>query len=474
MKSLFLRIFVSFWAILALILALGIGITVAVTTARLNSLDGVLPSTLAAQARKAAAGGREVLAAWAQDAESAHRTLQVFILDRDGTDLRERSLPVRVQYWVDVELAHEVAAFHGTESGGPDSPSSGQWNHAASTHDSWWSVWPLTVPDGDVYFLIFLPFDSSAYEVLGVSYVPALLLLCALVVSAPLCWAMARHITAPILGVQSGLRALARGDLEVRLGAAFATRSDELGALAGDFDTTARYLQELVSSREALLRNVSHELRSPLTRLQLALALARRQDATQPRQLDQIERECSRLDALIGRILKIARLRSHAPVEQGAVDLNEVMRGLVANATYAVNTQNKKIGWRPLRQQSTVWGSRADLASMLENILLNALRFTPPGGTVSIEMESRDGHAVIEVRDEGPGIDPEHLHKIFEPFFRVGKNQAPDSGTGLGLSIARLVAQQHQGSISAFNRPEGGLAVRITLPVGGLRTSSRR
>lgn len=467
MKSLFLRIFVSFWTILGLILAIGISITVAVTTARLNSLDGVLPSTLAAQAREAAARGRPALADWAQDAESVHRTLQVFLLDRTGADLRKRSLPIRVQYWVDVDLAHEVAALSGTAADWRASPSSLRWGDAASTHETWWTVWPLALPDGEVYFLTFLPFDSSAYEVLGVSYVPALLLLCALLVSAPICWAMARHITAPVLKVQSGLRTLAQGDLGVRLGSAFATRRDELGALAGDFDTTAQHLQELVSSRETLLRNVSHELRSPLTRLQVALALARRRDSTQPEQLDQIERECERLDALIGQILKLARLRAQAPVEHVTVDLNELIQSLVADAAYEAGGLDKKIKWQPIKQRASIWGSREDLASMLENILRNALRFTPPGGTVHIEIRSSGERAIIEVLDEGPGIAAEHLDKIFDPFFRAGKNQTPGSGAGLGLAIAHLVAQQHRGSISAHNRAEGGLAVRVTLPVGG-------
>lgn len=466
MRSLFLRIFVSFWATLAIILALGIGIAVAVTTARLSSLDGVLPSTLAEQAREAAASGRSALSNWAQSAESTHRTLQVFILDQDGKDLRKRSLPIRVQYWADVELAHEVAALNSeaVDEQGLTS-SSRQWSNVTAPHDSWWSVWPLRLPDGEPFFLIFLPFDSSAYEVLGVSYVPALLLLCALVVSAPLCWALARHITAPILKVQSGLRTLAQGDLEVRLGSAFASRRDELGALAGDFDTTAQHLHELVASREALLRNVSHELRSPLTRVQVALALARRQDSTQPQQLDQIERECSRLDALIGRILKLARLRANTPVEKQAVNLDEVVQDLVLNATCVANAQGKKIEWKSQGRQCTACGSREDLSSMLENIILNALRFTPPGGTVQIRMESDGGQVVIEVLDEGPGIAPEHLNKIFEPFFRAGKHQTPDSGTGLGLSIAQTVVQHHQGHISAYNRPKGGLAVRVTLPL---------
>ncbi|WP_066269666.1 sensor histidine kinase [Hydrogenophaga palleronii] len=475
MKSLFLRIFLSFWACLAIILALGVGITQAVTAARFHALDGVSAAQLTADARHAGLRGRSELMDWAARTDAQYPTLQIFLVNRRGEELRGQGVPVRVRSWLADHLQRDAAATaaaasavntpalrpRATQRQVPPPPDT-----AAQTPQSWWDVPQIPVAGAEPLYLAFLPFDSSAYEVLGVSYVPALLLLCALVVSGPICWAMARHISAPVLKVQAGLRTLAKGDLNVRMDGAFAARRDELGALAGDFDTTAQRLQELVTSRETLLRDVSHELRSPLARLRVALDLARRQDTTQPAQHDRIERECERLDALIGQVLKLARWRAQPPAVHQPLDLTLLVTATLADVAYEGAARGQRVAWRAPTSPVWVLGEPAELASMLENVVRNALRFSPDGGQVCVELELRDGQALLTVLDEGPGIAEAELHKVFDAFFRADPSRAPDhKGAGLGLAIAHVVATRHGGGIVAANRPVGGLSVRMRLPL---------
>lgn len=480
MKSLFRRLFLSFWASLVAILLLGVGVTLAVTSAREHALDGVSSLQLTAQARQAAQASRTALAEWAAGAESAHPTLRIYLVDRQGRELRGLALPARLQNWVDDNLAQAVDQWE-TERA---LPASSPFRSGPASADSWWNVPAVVTDDGTPFFMLFLPFDSSAYEVLGVPYVLLLLLGCAVLVSGLVCWVVARHISAPVLKVQAGLRALARGELEARMGPAAAQRRDELGALAGDFDLTATRLQELVAAQELLLRDVSHELRTPLTRLRLALDLARRGGDGQGAQLDRIERECGRLDALTGQVLKLARLRApppgqgpgHGPSRGERLDLARVVDDTIADLAYEAQAGGKTVDWHAPADALPLHGIRADLASLLENIVRNALRFTPEGGSVRVVLErtsppsdseaEAEAQAVLSVLDRGPGIAPQHLDQVFSPFFQSDAARTPGhTGVGLGLSIAQLVAQRHGGGIELRNREGGGLRVAVTLPL---------
>lgn len=441
-----------------LILLIGIGVTLAVTSARLHALDGVSSAQLTQAARHAGQGGDAALARWVRQTETLHPTLRVFLVDRAGRELLGRRLPVRLQDWVQLNLAQTVAQWEG--GGGM-----AQHRAAVPVPDSWWNVPAIESAGGGVRFALFLPFDSSAYEVLGVPHVLVLLFLCAVCVSGLACWVVARHIMRPVLGVQQGLRSLARGELGVRMAPALAGRQDELGALAADFDATAQRLQELVAAQEMLLRDVSHELRSPLTRLRLALELARRGGPAMAAQLDRIERECGRLDALTGQVLQLARLREPRAPIRVPLDLVALVADTVADVAYEAEAAGKAVAWRPPATPVPVHGAAAELASMLENVLRNALRFTPRGERVDVALDMQAGSAVLSVRDRGPGIAPAHLDQVFAPFFQSDPARSSGhDGAGLGLAIAQRVAQRHAGQIRLANRVGGGLSVDIRLP----------
>ncbi|RCW67509.1 ATP-binding protein [Pseudorhodoferax soli] len=444
-----------------LILLIGIGLTLAVTSARLHALDGVSSAQLTQAARHAARAGDAALRQWVRRTEAGHPTLRVFLVDRQGRELLRRSLPVRLQDWVKLNLAQTVALWEGAPAG------AGPAVHRAHVPvpDSWWNVPAIESADGGVHFALFLPFDASAYEVLGVPHVLVLLFLCAVCVSGLACWVVARHIIRPVLGVQQGLRSLARGELGARMGPALAARTDELGALAADFDATAQRLQELVSAQEMLLRDVSHELRTPLTRLRLALELARRGGQNMPAQLDRIERECGRLDTLTGQVLRLSRLREPRALAAAPLDLAALVGETVADLAYEAEAAGKAVAWQAPHAPVRVHGAAAELASMLENVLRNALRFTPRGGRVDVALALHPGRVGLSVRDRGPGIAPEHLDQVFAPFFQSDPARSSGhQGAGLGLAIAQRVAQRHAGEIRLANRAGGGLRVEITLP----------
>jgi two-component system sensor histidine kinase CpxA len=192
---------------------------------------------------------------------------------------------------------------------GPDRSPKADYLPADPTGErvSWWEPQKLVLPDGSQLLLLFLPFDSSHWEVLALSPVALALVLFALAVTAPFCWALSRHVTAPLAQLRQTTHALSAGRLDAHTPAKLARRKDELGQLARDFDAMADRLKALVDTREQLLHNIAHELRSPLARLRLAAELARRKDERQDLQLDRIELECERLDALVGNTLRPGR-----------------------------------------------------------------------------------------------------------------------------------------------------------------------
>lgn len=270
-------------------------------------------------------------------------------------------------------------------------------------------------------------------------------------------WVVARHLSRPLQRIQSVVRSVAAGDLSSRVGGAVAMRKDEYGRLARDFDRMAAQIESLVSTRDQLLHDVSHELRAPLSRLRFALELAR-EDGGQS--LERADREIARIDALVGELLALARLDSanrdwpQLDLEELAQDVMEAERPEAAHRGVSLEFTG-----RPVRAA----GEREALTRALENLVRNAIRHSPPGAAVSVELREQQDEAVLSVRDRGPGVAPEELSRLFEPFFR-GRTAGPE-GYGLGLAIVARVMRAHRGRAEARNREDGGLEVILYLPL---------
>jgi two-component system sensor histidine kinase CpxA len=286
----------------------------------------------------------------------------------------------------------------------------------------------------------------------------------AIIMAAVTAMLLARSFSSPIVRLQRASRGLAAGALDTRVGQPFVSRKDEIGTLARDFDAMAERIQALVTDKEVLLRDVSHELRSPLARIRVALALAQRKaGAAAEGDLNRIDQETEKLDQLVGQILTVSRLRT-SPLEQFVdVNLDELLREVVDDARF--EHRDHAIGYEA-GVVPTIQGNGPELASAVENVLRNALLHAGPAAKVSVDLRQAGSDIVITVSDNGPGVPEDQLAHLFEPFYRVDPSRDhKTSGYGLGLAIASSIIKRHGGSISARNRAEGGLAVTFRLPV---------
>lgn len=291
-----------------------------------------------------------------------------------------------------------------------------------------------------------------------------LLLAVGVVVVSLSAWRVARRITQPIAALQEASRAVAEGRLEARVPAQTSERRDEIGALARDFNHMAERLQRLISAQQQLLRDISHELRSPLARLRIATELAR--DTQSPTQFDRIEQEADKLEELIAQLLLIARLEHReAPLAVEPVRIDELVETVCEDAGFEAQARGVAVR-RTLVSGAGVRGQPNLLHSAVENVVRNAVRYTADGSEVEVRLTTRDGRARIEVEDRGPGIPQDRLDAVFQPFVRISEaRDRASGGYGLGLAIARRVIDASGGRIAAENREGGGLRVTIELPL---------
>ncbi|MNV53649.1 Sensor protein CpxA [compost metagenome] len=268
-------------------------------------------------------------------------------------------------------------------------------------------------------------------------------------------------ITRPLSRLRGAVHDLGQTTYQQNSLVKLANRRDEFGVLANDFNRMGARLQSLIGSQRQLLRDVSHELRSPLARLRIALALAERATPQEREQLwPRLTRECDRLEALISEILVLARVDSdNASAEE--VDLNALLNTLQKDAQLGSPEQLVHL---EAESQLNLKGWPTMIERAVDNLLRNAQRFNPVGG-LPIEMQAlRQGERiVVTVRDHGPGVSAEYLSQLGEPFYRAPGQTA--AGHGLGLAIARRAAERHGGSLVLANHPEGGFIASLELPL---------
>ncbi|RMN18042.1 hypothetical protein ALQ63_03370, partial [Serratia plymuthica] len=281
-----------------------------------------------------------------------------------------------------------------------------------------------------------------------------------LLFSAVLAW----NLTRPMRKLSAGFDRVAQGDLSVRLFPAMRRRHDELSEVARDFDTMAERLELLVSAREQLLHDVSHELRSPLARLQLAIGLARQNDGNVESSLQRIEHEAGRLDKMIGELLALSRAESNSLPDEEYFDLYGLVDAVVNDARYEAQIPGVEIVLQASSDvEYTVKGNAELMRRAVDNIVRNALRFSSQGQRVTVVLTRIDQLFQIEVSDQGPGVEEAKLSSIFDPFVRV-KSAMSGKGYGLGLAITRKVVLAHGGQVDARNGEQEGLVITLRIP----------
>jgi two-component system sensor histidine kinase CpxA len=466
MKSLFLKIFLSFWAAQALFLVLAILVTIALRPAR-HGIESQGLQTLAEVVNAYQSGGERGAHDYLEELWHTQH-VRAFVFDPSGHELAGRPVPP----WI------EDVRRGAPPRGGP-------------LHRRIWMdnllpdriVREALTLDGKRYTLVLeLPPGPGVF--FGRHDIPGLGIAIAIISSGLICYLLAWSMTSPVTRLRKAAQSLAAGNLSARAGAPGGGRSDELTELMRDFDRMAERIERLVDSQSRLLKDVSHELRSPLARLSVALGLARQRATPEVAPelapeleiaLNRIELEADRLNQLIQRLLTISRLESGTDgLRKTTLSLRELVEQVARDAEYETPGRGCRVTANATADAADEFLVEADpdlLRSAVENVVRNATRYSAEGTTVEVRLERQQAangngaEIVVRVLDSGPGVPDEALQEIFKPFYRLDDaRNRQTGGAGLGLSIADRAIRLHGGQLRASNRKEGGLEVEIRIP----------
>ena len=348
-----------------------------------------------------------------------------------------------------------------TDSAGQDLMTGEDLSHLKSTEPSPWRFffrtggpWTFVSTDGAYRFIVRVPRQDSAFWFFHPQHLGVL------AVSILLSSALAFYLTSPLRKLEKTVERFGQGDLSARTRS---KRGDELGKVGRSFDRMAERIQLLLAAERRLLQDVSHELRSPLARLNVAAALTQ-SETDRPAALEQIRKECERLNTLIGELLQLTRAEGEeGNLQNVPVDLRSLLAEVVDDCSIEARARDCKLDLRA-SPNIAVLGDPELLRRAVENLVRNAIRYAAEGTSVEVTLDRRNDTAAIAIRDRGPGVPAEDLDKIFDPFYRVnGDRDRSSGGTGLGLSIARRAVELHKGDLRAQNSSPG-LTVEMKLP----------
>ena len=451
MRSLFLRIFLSFWLAQGLFVVLAILVTLVLRPSTNASWDALAHNVLSEAITAHEQGGADAVRALLDDVQVKHE-VHIHIFDEHGEEISGRHVP---DWMRATAMGHAPPPLqHGLLMPSPqvitDSRSSLDGKHVYTL--------VMALPPGPRVFW-------------GPHGLPVLGLLISVLSSGLVCYLLAWYVAKPVVRLRQATQQLAAGNLSARTGAPL-RRRDELAGLMRDFDAMASRIEGLLKSQSRLLNDISHELRSPLARLNVALGLARQRSGPESAEmLSRIELEAERLNEMIGRLLTLARMEDAGELPSRAeVFLNEIVRQVAADAEFESQARNCRVRCLLPAQEVLVRGEASLLHSAIENVVRNAVRYTREGTQVEVTLEKATGtfpaDAIIRVTDEGPGVPQESLGKLFQPFYRLDDARVRQTGgVGLGLAITERAIRLHGGTVTARNRDGGGLIVEILLPL---------
>jgi two-component system, OmpR family, sensor histidine kinase CpxA len=458
-QRLFVKIFLWFWLTTLAMFAVFAGTRmIGLRPIRQSELIAIFAPQLAAEAAQAyESGGAPAFLRFTRSLVDSSQKRQLYLLDSFGNDVLSR--PISPQ-------GRLVA--QGARTNGPVVVRYGLRQRIAA--------YKFASSSGRPYVLLFYvePGLGDSWETLvGHNFLVSGGLL--FTVTA-LCLWLAYHIASPIHGIQAAARMVAQGDLSAKAPLAIAKRHDELASLSVDFNSMVDHLGTLIHTQRDLFNSISHELRSPLARLTVSLALLRKQSTSGTEDLlGHMERDVARVDTLMAQILILARFESGLSSGlRHCVNFSQLVEEIAADGNFEALALGKSVS---LRAVSSIILENADphaLRSACENIVRNAIRFSPPGGNVEVNLAistERQPRVLLSVRDHGPGVPEEYLKSIFQPFFRVNRSEKGGHGNGLGLAIALEAVRLNGGVITASNVTPSGLNVEINLPFEAGRES---
>ncbi len=453
-RRLFWKIFLPFWVAQALLL----GLLYMRLHYRLHAENPwwvqperrLLPTLGDLAVRRFEEGGQPALRA-VLDRSAMPRRSEYWLLDADGLELSGRPLPDEIREFAQRALRHEGVVR-------PD--------------EAVVVVTPVNSPSRE-YLLIgeFIPPPLGERVPGDIIWVLKL----GTIISALMCLVIAHYLSKPIERLRLATNELARGNLDIRVGATIGKRNDEIADLVRDFDSMAGELRNQIQSERNLLSGVSHELRSPIARMRLALALARTADRPErDEMLDRIEQDTIQLDSMLERILTVARLENgqYKPRFE-SLSLNDIIDEVLDDARFEAAATDANISYVD-GALLEVNGDPGLLRSAIENVVRNAIFYSGQGGEIHVRLGLDNNNAVLTVRDNGKGVPEDALPLLFKPFYRVDDARGTNTGgMGLGLAIVRNAVAAHGGIVTARNVSPHGLEVELRIPVAGSALPAR-
>lgn len=450
MYKLFWKIFFSFWLTILFIELLTAWVTAGVTEAELHpileqeNLSFVANSTEAVYVLTAE--GLDSLKRWMSTKDNLTGIDKLYVIDQERKEVNNKPLPPNIRAILDRDFS-ETPIDH----------------YQPIKHTL---TFPTVTQNGDSYLII----STFAHpHLLRYLFAPERVTL-AVLISGIICFLLARYFTSPLTSLRRSTQKLTKGEFDTTNLNNLRNRNDEFGALAIDFDNMSQRLQHLLDTQRQLLRDISHELNSPLARIRVATELARNKFISgKSDEFDRIEKEIERLEFLIRELLTFVKIEASESLSNiTKVDMHEMLSYIVDDAQFLRkhSPDNQKI---TLNCPAAVMvdGDAVLLHRAIDNIVRNASYYSPKDSTITIHCNQQVNNVRIAVEDQGPGVPPDMLGKIFQPFVRVSSAREHDTGgSGIGLAIARRVITLHGGTISAGNKSDNsGLVITISLPM---------
>lgn len=435
-----------------LLLAAQVLIAVGAVTATVIVARAVSPAPLNWEilARDAGAayrqGGLTAFTEW-QKRQYQHK-LATFLIDSEGKSVDGHPVPPHLEHWARMSPADRTTVRDGPPGLGP----------------AVISPVPAEVLAG--YRLLVMDEKMPFFE-FPILYRIGSAALIAVILIAIITLFLTRSLVRPIIELRQVTQSVAAGEYSKRVGVKALSRDDEIGELAADFDAMAERIQDQFQNQRQLFRDVSHELKSPLARLQLAIELLRAETSSgDEKWLERLDKEAHALASMIDRILMLAQVDPSAvDIRKGRVDIEALLASLIDDAQFEARKKGQTIAFEGSSSPVAVRGSQMLLASAIENVIRNAIIYGRENTTIRIAVSVSDGRIMLTIENRGESLRSSDLRRIFEPFYRTpGDRIPPSAGQGIGLAITRNVVQAHGGSAVAQNHPEGGLIMQIILP----------
>lgn len=447
MGRLFWKIFIGFWLTLLVTGAFVGGLVWQHNKERIEQLEVLADSPRAEfsiniMAEILRVEGRQGLEKFIAERNSRnHRPLKILIIDEAGKDLFGRPVSRLV-----LNKARDSLA---------------------DPHTS--AIQQVDTPEGEKYLLFIprrdhrMPRNAKVFP----EYLPLLPLFIVFIGSLFFSAGLAWYITRPIRHLSDATKQFAKGKLDTRVMHNIGSRKDEIAELASDFDYMAEQLQNLIATQKRLLNDVSHELRSPLARLQVAVEMSRQQPDKTAELMLRIEKEIQRLDELVGELLTLSRLEADVQNNKNDYfDISGLVSSIADDARFEAVAQNKQVVVNH-DNEILISGNIELLRRAIENVIRNAIYYTPEQSPVTINVKHENNHVIITVCDSGKGVSEDRLLDLFQPFVRISESEqnVKIPGYGLGLAIARRAIEIHKGTVKAYNHQQGGLCVELKIPV---------